>query len=157
MGVESPDIVRFLETVHPYDSLPREELTRAASRFVLQSFSAGNPIYALGDPLPGLFLIMEGTVEVRDPSDTVVSELAPRNSFGERGLLRDGRAATSTKAATDVALLMLPTADFKRLMNEQPVYARFFTRGRVAEFRRADMTVQKVGDLMSRPRVKNRA
>jgi CBS domain-containing protein len=153
MGVESPDIVRFLETVHPYDSLPREELTRAASRFVLQSISAGTPIYALGDPLPGLFLIMEGTVEVRDPSDTVVSELAPRNSFGERGLLRDGRAATSTKAATDVALLMLPTADFKRLMNEQPVYARFFTRGRVAEFRRADMTVQKVGDLMSRPPV----
>ena len=44
MGVESPDIVRFLETVHPYDSLPREELTRAASRFVLQSFSTGNPI-----------------------------------------------------------------------------------------------------------------
>ncbi len=151
MGVETHDIAGFLQTVHPYDSLPRDELDRLTPRFECRHVSGGDQVYSRGEPLPGLFLIMEGSVEVRDASGTVISQLFPRNSLGERGLLADGRAATTANALSDAILLVLPTAEFKRLMLEQPVYARFFTRGRTNELRRADVTVRKVGELMSVP------
>ncbi|MCC2612942.1 DUF294 nucleotidyltransferase-like domain-containing protein [Neorhizobium petrolearium] len=151
MGSTSPNIAKFLETVHPYDSLPRREFDHVAQRFIRQSLSAGSEIYGRGDPLPGLYLVMEGSVEIRDSSGTVISQLSPRNSFGERGLMADGRAVTNARALSDVVLLVLPTAEFKRLLAEHPVYTRFFSRGRGNDIRRADMTLLKVGDLMSKP------
>ncbi|ASY64873.1 putative signal-transduction protein [Sinorhizobium sojae CCBAU 05684] len=147
----NPDIARFLETAHPYDSLPREELERVARKFRRVHVPAGGEIYKRGYPLPGLYLVMEGAVEVRDASGTVVSQLFPRNSLGERGLLADGRAVTSASALQDTVLLMLPATEFKRLMAEHAVYSRFFTRGREAAARRGDFTVRKVKDLMSSP------
>ncbi|WP_440409474.1 DUF294 nucleotidyltransferase-like domain-containing protein [Neorhizobium petrolearium] len=151
MGSTSPNIAKFLETVHPYDSLPRREFDHVAQRFTRQSLSAGSEIYSRGDPLPGLYLVMEGSVEIRDSSGTVISQLSPRNSFGERGLMADGRAVTNARALSDVVLLVLPTAEFKRLLAEHPVYTRFFSRGSSNDVRRADMTLRKVEDLMSKP------
>ena len=145
------DVLAFLETVHPYDSLPRDEIERVSTRFQEFSLSAGAEIYHRGSPLPGIYLIMDGAVEIMDAANTVVSELAPRNSFGERGLLADGFAATTATARSACTLLMLPKDEFRRLMQEQAVFARFFTRGRFADSRRGDMAIQKVSELMSRP------
>ena len=145
------DVLMFLETVHPYDSLPRDEIERLSTRFEQISFSAGSEIYHRGNPLQGIYLIMDGAVEILDAASTIVSELAPRNSFGERGLLSDGFAATTAIARSDCRLLMLPREEFHRLMQEQAVFSRFFTRGRFADSRRGDMAIQKVSELMSRP------
>ena len=92
------DIVDFIATVHPYDSLGRDELTRVASFFSLRTYDAGAQIYRIGERLPGLYLIREGSVTVTDRNGDNVSRLGPRNSFGERGLLRDGVAVTSAHA-----------------------------------------------------------
>lgn len=151
MAAATSDILKFLETVHPYDSLPRPELERVAEGFVCKRLAAGTEVYGHGEHLPGLFLIMDGSVEVRDSSGTVISQLSPRNSFGERGLMVDGRAVTSARALSESLLLILPSGEFKRLMSEQPVYARFFTRGRTTDVRRSEMSLRKVGDLMSKP------
>ena len=78
-------IQAFLEAVHPYDSLPRDELARVAGSFGRREYAAGEQIYALGEPLKGLFLIKRGAVEVTDANGALVSVLGPRNSFGERG------------------------------------------------------------------------
>lgn len=153
METVTPEIRKFLETVHPYDSLPGEELERVASRFTPQAMSAGSRIYSRGETLSGLYLVMEGTVEISDASGAVISHLMPRNSFGERGLMADGLAATNATAATDCRLLLLPVAEFKRLMAEHTVVGRFFTRGRSRDLRRTDVSVRKVCDLMSRPAV----
>ncbi|MCY1664623.1 DUF294 nucleotidyltransferase-like domain-containing protein [Rhizobium sp. SL86] len=153
MGLATDDITRFLETVHPYDSLPRTEMETVAARFGFRRLSAGEKLYNLGEPLPGLFLIMDGQVDVHDAAGELISQLSPRNSLGERGLLRDGRAVTTATARTDGVVLILPAGEFHRLMQEQPVFSRFFTRGRISETRRADMTLSRVGDLMSKPPV----
>lgn len=151
MADAATDIAKFVETVHPYDSLPRDERNRVIARFQPRRLTAGSSIYALNEPLPGLFLIMDGSVEVRDSSGSLISQLFPRNTLGERGLLADGRAATNASALTDVLLLLLPPAEFKRLMNEYPVYSRFFTRGKTSDNRRGDLALRKVLDLMSSP------
>lgn len=143
-------IVGFLETVSPYISLPQDELARVAGSFGCRNVPAGAVIYAAGARLDGLHIVMQGAVEVLEPSGEVVSLLGPRNSFGERGLLRDGIAATTARAVDDSVILTLPEAEFRRLIASVPVFARFFQRGRPSDTREADISTRKVGDLMAR-------
>lgn len=140
----------FLESVHPYDSLPQDELTRVASSFGRREYPAGAEIYAAGEPLRGLYLIKRGAVEVIDRNGSLVSLLGPRNSFGERGLLRDGLAVTTARATEESVILLLPEAELRRLIATVPAFERFFSRGRPAEARAADLSTLKVADLMAR-------
>ncbi|WP_149141009.1 DUF294 nucleotidyltransferase-like domain-containing protein [Gemmobacter caeruleus] len=146
-----PAVLAFLESVHPYDSLPQDEMARVALSFSRRDFTSGEEVYHAGEPLKGLYLIKRGSVEVLEPSGGLVSLLGPRNSFGERGLMRDGQAVTTARVTEDATLLLLPTDIFRRLIADFPAFERFFNRGRnSAEGRRNDLTVQKVGDLMAR-------
>jgi CBS domain-containing protein len=147
-GMET--IIAFLETVHPYDGLSRDELARVAGSFSRREFAAGEEVYHAGEPLLGLYLVKRGAVEVLEPSGGIVSLLGPRNSFGERGLMRNGLAVTTARVTRDAVLLMLPVAEFRRLIAEHPSFERFFQRGRGAEHREADLTAQKVERLMAR-------
>jgi CBS domain-containing protein len=142
-------VIAFLETVHPYDSLPQDELARVAGSFGRRSAPAGTLIYRAGDVLEGLYLVERGGVEVTDRNGVQVSLLGPRNSFGERGLSRDGHAMTTARATADTALLLLPAAEFHRLVAAHPAFARFFDRTRPAEGRKTDLTTLPVTDLMA--------
>ncbi len=142
-------IIAFLETVHPYDGLPQDELVRVAGSFSRREYAAGEEVYHAGEPLRGLYLVKRGGVEVLDPSGGIVSLLGPRNSFGERGLMRSGLAVTTARVTQDAVLLMLPAAEFRRLISEVPSFERFFQRGRGSEQRDADLTAQKVERLMA--------
>ncbi|NEX47491.1 DUF294 nucleotidyltransferase-like domain-containing protein [Pseudotabrizicola algicola] len=143
-------IISFLETVHPYDTLPRDELARVATSFSRREYAAGEDVYRAGEPLKGLYLVKRGSVEVQDASGQVISLLGPRNSFGERGLARDGLAVTHARVIEDSVLLLLPVAEYRRLLAHSPAFERFFSRGRSHEARGGDLTTQKVGDLMAR-------
>ena len=150
MDRETETISAFLETVHPYDSLPRPALERVAAAFHRREFPKGSEIYTAGAPLDGLYLVKRGAVEVLDRNGAQVSLLGPRNSFGERGLLRDGRAVTTARATDDAVLLMLPADELRGLIDEFPAFERFFTRARPSEVRESDLTVLRVSDLMAR-------
>ena len=143
-------IAAFLATVHPYDSLPRDELARVAGSFSRREPPASTEIYAFGEPLSGLFLIEAGGVEILDRNGGLVSLLGPRNSFGERGLLRDGLAVTTARTIEDSTLLMLPVAELRRLVAGFPAFERFFNRARGSEARANDLSARKVEDLMAR-------
>lgn len=150
MGQDTQSTIRFLETVHPYDSLPRDELARVASSFSRREIPAETLIYELGDELGGIFLIQQGGVEVLDRNGSLVSLLSARNSFGERGMMRDGMAATTARTKEDSVLLILPAAEFRHLLREFPSFERFFNRGRSQDARGADIATMKVADLIAR-------
>ncbi len=150
MQSESTTIEGFLATVHPYDSLPRDELARVAGSFSRRHLTAGVDIYSFGDPLTGLFLIEAGGVEIFDRNGALVSLLGPRNSFGERGLMRDGLAATTARTSEDTHLLMLPAAVFRKFIAESPAFQRFFSRGRASDTRPIELPSRRVGELMAR-------
>ena len=150
MDQDSTTLLAFLETVHPYDSLPRDEMARVAASFSRRNYDDGAVIYAAGQPMTGIFLILDGSVEVLEPSGGLVSLLGPRNSFGERGLMRDGIAVTTARASEGAEILMLPEAEFRRLIATYPAFERFFHRGRQNDTREADISTRKVGDLIAR-------
>jgi len=150
MEQDETGLLAFLETVHPYDSLPRDEMARVAASFSRRHYDDAAVIYTAGEPLTGIFLILEGAVEVLEPSGGLVSLLGPRNSFGERGLMRDGVAVTTARATEGAEILTLPEAEFRRLIASYPAFERFFHRGRHQETREADISTRKVGDLIAR-------
>ena len=119
MPIAPEELLRFLSGVHPYDALEADALESLVPQFVQRRLPAGEPIYAYGNPLEGLYLIHSGQVEIRDENEVVVSLLGPRNSFGERGLARDGIAATSARTVEDTLLFMLPVYAFNELVRER--------------------------------------
>ena len=151
MQTEAQSIAGFLETVHPYDSLPQDELARVATSFRRRDYAPGAEVYRAGLPLDGLFLVERGAVEVLDAGGAQVSALGPRNSFGERGLMRDGIAVTTARTTAGATALFLPASEFHRLIADHPAFARFFGRARAPEARGPDLGSQKVADLMARP------
>lgn len=153
MNPDLDAVIGFLETVHPYDSLPRDELVRVAGCFSRREYETGEDIYRAGEPLQGLYLVKRGSVEVSDATGELISILGPRNSFGERGLARDGLAVTSARTTEATVLLLLPVADYRMLVATIPAFERFFSRGRGAEARSNDLSTRKVSDLMATPPV----
>ncbi len=149
MTLDSADLTRFLASVHPYDALDADDLMALVPTFRLQSMAAGQDIYRQGDSLEGLYLIHSGAVEVRDQNGVLISQLGPRNSFGERGLARDGIAATSARTREDSLLLLLPKAHFLRLVETQPAAKKFFDRQRAPRPKRADLATSRVETLMA--------
>jgi len=143
-------IIAFIETVHPYDTLPKNELARVAGSFVRSLKSKGETVYDAGSAIDGLFIVERGQIQVTEVNGDVISLLGPRNSFGERGLMRGGVAVTTATASEDSQLLRLPAAEFHRLVAAIPSFERFFTRGRGAALRGQDFTTRKVEEMMAR-------
>ena len=147
----SPDgLIQFLKTVHPYDSLDAARLAELAPKFEVIHAATGDEIYTLGTPMQGLYLVHHGEVEVFDENGMTVSILGPRNSFGKRGLTRDGIAVTTARANDDCALLLLPRADFDALMQSEPKVARFFDRRRPGSAAQNSLATRRVADFMAK-------
>lgn len=147
---DTAEIADFLAHVHPYDSLPPDELLRVAGAFFRRDYAAGQGIYAIDAPLQGLYVIESGSVEITGRAGSPVSLLGPRNSFGERGLSRGGYAATNARAREAAQVLVLPPDEFRHLIATHPAFQRFFDRTRPAEMRRSDLNTSRVSTLMAR-------
>ena len=130
MPLSHDEITRFLKSVHPYDALPAETLDDLSERIDVLDVEENYPVYELGHTLPGVFVIYEGQVEITDENGAVVSHLGLRNSFGERGLLKDGKAATKARTHTASILIVLPPDLVRELIDQHDVVSKFFNRSR---------------------------
>lgn len=139
----------ILALTHPYDSLPPEALDHLAETVARRDVDAGTTIYPQGAPLDALYLIIRGRVEITDESGALLSILGPRNSFGERGLMRDGLAATTARADSDSQLIAVPADTFRALIADHPRVARFFDRTRPARAKRQDLATMRLADMMT--------
>ncbi|WP_299849845.1 DUF294 nucleotidyltransferase-like domain-containing protein [uncultured Roseovarius sp.] len=151
----SDDRLSFLSHLHPYNVLPEEVRKDIAERAEWVDLAKDNEVYIFGERLKGLYIIFKGKVSVTDQNGNPVSLLECENSFGERGLLRNGLAATSAKTVEDTRLICIPTDLFQSLRREHDDYRRFFDRsGPVATQALAksnDLTSLRVDKLMVTP------
>ncbi|WP_057462083.1 DUF294 nucleotidyltransferase-like domain-containing protein [Pseudovibrio sp. POLY-S9] len=149
MPLTSEQVLQFLKSVHPYDVLPETDQEALSNQITVWERVHGAGIYELGEQLPGLFLIYEGGVEIRDKNDAVISRLGIRNSFGERGLFLDGRAVTSAKAGEPTVLLVLPPALLTELIAAHQPVARFFDRTQKPRTRENDLAAIPIESFMA--------
>ncbi|NKX45475.1 DUF294 nucleotidyltransferase-like domain-containing protein [Roseicyclus persicicus] len=143
------EIAAILAQTHPYDVLPMEVREALVAEVRVTEVAAGTSIYRLGEPLDALYLIIAGRIDITDGSGETLSILGPRNSFGERGLMKDGRGAVNATAAEDSRLLVIPAPVFHRLVKDYPRVLRFFDRTRPASARRQDITTLPLSELMT--------
>ena len=143
----------FLPHLHPYDTLPETVFVDMVAQTKWIDVQAGADVYRYGDRLDGLYVIASGAIAVHNESDHQISYLQRENSFGERGLLQDGRAVTSARAEEDSRLVLIPRDVFHKLRAEHEPFRRFFERRRRADQAEAaqnafDLTNVRVESLM---------
>lgn len=144
------EIAAFLASAHPYDNLSDEERMRIARRVRVHDYKAGELIYQVDVPLDGVCIVMTGEVETLDRNGAMVSLLTARDTFGERGFLRDGHAASTAVADHDSRILHLPADEFRRLLNTYVSFQRYFNRARRPHSPTIDIAAQRVSDLIAR-------
>ncbi len=106
--------------------LNENELEDAARSLRYAPFSSGETITKQGAVAHWLYVVNEGTVEVRVVSgraDKVVARIAAPGFFGEMGLLTGEPRTATVVAATDVICYRLDKDIFVRILNERPTVA----------------------------------
>ncbi|MEM8803547.1 MAG: DUF294 nucleotidyltransferase-like domain-containing protein [Pseudomonadota bacterium] len=145
-----PELTHFLASVHPYDSLPEAALGALSEECEVQDFAGGDTVFSVGDVVAGLYVIAEGEVEVTDEADVQLSLLGPRNSFGERALLRGDTSLRTARATRDVRAIRLPPEAFHTLIAKHPPVSRFFDRRRPARLQSDQFHTRPVSTVMTR-------
>lgn len=140
---------QFLASIHPYDSLSEADLTALADVCTVDIFSTGQTVFAIGDAVTALYIIVSGGIDIRDASDVQISLLGVRNSFGERALKRGGLATRAAIATGETTLIVLPSVTLFGLIDSHPQVARFFDRGSSASVKAPDLTTMPVDQLMT--------
>ena len=146
------ELTQFLASVHPYDSLTETDLSEVAKACSVQEIASGTAVFSVGDDPTELYIIVKGEVEITDQTGVQLSLLGPRNSFGERALLRGETTTRTARAITETTLVVLPKDQFFALIKAHSAVSRFFDRRRPPLSKMADPTttsVQKMDDTKS--------
>lgn len=109
-----------LRHVHLFSELDLAELTQVCSAIESLFVPAGDVILAQGDGTEGLFVIVDGEVEVsRDGK--VVARLPSGSHFGEMALLNQRPRSATVRAAGECRLLHLSREAFYSVVQRNPV------------------------------------
>jgi CBS domain-containing protein len=152
MDADINEFQSFASRHLPFGLLGANELSEVAASATPVQRAAGDAIYEIGDRLQGLYVIRSGAVEIISPEGERLSQLAIGDSFGERGLLRDGLAPTRAVAVDDCLLFLVPALKFRQLLDGVPAFKAFFERARPALAQDAirGLASTPIADLMTR-------
>jgi CRP/FNR family transcriptional regulator, cyclic AMP receptor protein len=108
-----------LKSVAPFDSLPDGEREKFAVWVGELKVDADKHLADQGDYAYELFVIEDGTAEVRQDGEKI-AELGPGEFFGEMGVLEKSQRTATVVSKTPMTLFTLSHWDVKRLQREAP-------------------------------------
>jgi len=114
----------LLKTSKLFRGMLASELPALEHTARLKSYTAGSNIFQEGDPGDGLYVIVEGKVQitclVHEEQRRVLSRLGPGDFFGEMAALdNQPRSATAT-AETDAEVYFILREDLHRILDHSP-------------------------------------
>jgi anion transporter len=121
------DLVGTLRAVPLFAGLPRDTLARLVGELEEITVPPGDIIVQEGTPGDAMYVVSQGTVEIRLGSDGL-SALGPGEWFGEMALLTGGARSATVAALTHAVLLRLSKPRFIALSERQPNLLREITR-----------------------------
>src|SRR5579864_5977133 len=126
VGVPDPNSNRSetLTRVPIFSGLSEAELSFLAQRTVPRRFSAGETVFAEGEPCAGLFVVESGHVRIFKSSpggrEQVLSIEGPGSSVAELPVFDGGNYPASVTAIDDANLLFVSKQDFQSLCITHP-------------------------------------
>ena len=114
--------IEKLRRIPLFADLHERALERIAELATEFEEPAGWVLIEVGQPGSGMFVLEEGTVEVRTP-DGRSWELGAGEFFGELALLTDDPRKARVRAKTSVRCLAISRSDFQELLKEEPEIA----------------------------------
>lgn len=122
-----------LQQVELFEPLTDDELSALSARLLVKPFLPGEAIVRQGDPARSLYLITQGTAEVRVAVDSdglteKVAELNAGNFFGEMGLLTGEPRAATVAALTEVECYRLDKEAVNEILTQRPEIATDMSR-----------------------------
>lgn len=142
------ETVTFLARHHPFDLLPAGVLTELAGKLGRRSFRDRETIYAPGDHVEGLYVVLSGGIDVFSPEGEVLQRFAVGEGVGARPLLRDGVAANRTVADGETETLLVHKTDFLDLLARHPALDGFYDRARDVARRRPALPPVETADAL---------
>ena len=108
-----------LKSVAPFDSLPDDVRQRFAVWVGELKVDEGRHLADQGDYAYELFVIEDGTAEVRQDGQSI-AELGPGEFFGEMGVLEKAQRNATVISKSPMTLFTLSHWDVKRLQRDAP-------------------------------------
>lgn len=143
-----------LNGVSFFSELSPATLEIVADRMIPRRFSRGNILFRTGDPCRGVYLLVDGKVEIyrstSDGKEHVLHVETPVQSIAELPLFDGGTYPASGRVAEDSELYFLSLDDFQRLYREHPEIADAVIRSLGRRLRHLVMTVERIS-LMNIP------
>lgn len=107
--------------------LKPEELARVSSAAQERMFSAAQEIFREGDPGDGLYVVVEGLVEISGVINTeqrqVLTQVAPGGVFGEMSVIEQLPRSASAIAVMPTRVLFISRAEMQSLIERAPALA----------------------------------
>lgn len=119
--------LQALAGVSLFAELPAELLRRVVARTAVRRLAPGSHLFRKGDPAKGLYVVLEGRVEVyradSDGREQVLHVEGPGRPVAELPLFDGGPYPASARAVGEVRVLFLPRDDFRWLYRHHPEVA----------------------------------
>lgn len=124
---ETADRMKALRAVELLNPLTDEELQSVAPRLRFAPFARGEQITKQGARAHWLYILVDGTAEIRvevDGTEKAVKQLKAPSFFGEMGLMTGASRAATVVAVTDCDCFRLEKEAFQQIVAERPEIAR---------------------------------
>lgn len=134
-----------------FEALSAETREELATHAYPKSFSAGDLIFAAGDPGQTMMAVVKGSVRVGIVTSTarevVLKDCHQGEVFGEVALFDNGPRSADARALTNVELLMLERRDVLAVLSRHPEGALRLLELLCGRLRRSDERMQELAFL----------
>jgi CRP-like cAMP-binding protein len=117
-------LVQALRDFPGLAALEDRELLGIVAESANLRWAAGSRVIASGSEADGLYVVVSGSVQVREPGGVEVSTLGPGEYVGEFSLLLGTPRQHDVVAVEDAELMVVPEERISRLLDEHPELAR---------------------------------
>jgi hypothetical protein len=110
------------QQISTFDGFSGDETRRCVERSTIIEFVAGDRILKEGGTARNIFVVLEGTLEVRH-DDAIVNVLTAGEAFGEMAFLLERPRSFNVDAATPGKVLSLSERAIRAMITEEPAIA----------------------------------
>ncbi|MGH2706387.1 MAG: cyclic nucleotide-binding domain-containing protein [Actinomycetota bacterium] len=121
-------LVQMLRTIPDFSPLDEHSLLEIVGESMNLFWKAGGTIFEKGRAGEAFYVVVAGSVSIRDAEGHEVGRFESGDSFGEISLLLNTTHRREAVALTDCEILVLPREAFSSLLASNPSLAEHFQR-----------------------------